>query len=137
MLINFLKNKGHDKFLRTFRSQIVLIPIPLHRRRLNWRSYNQSALLAEEVAKEFDLEIDLNRLLRLKHRSPQTEIKEHEQRLANAKDIFFCQPSPSLNQKTIILVDDVATTGSTLDEAARVFKEAGVKRVIGLVVAKG
>ena len=133
----YLRQKKLDKFLENYRQQILLIPIPLHWRRLNWRSYNQSELLAEEIAKEFNLKIESNILTKSKHQKPQAELKDKEERIKNAKNIFACTRSDLVQDKVIILVDDISTTGSTLDEAARILKEAGAEKVIGLVVAKG
>jgi len=123
--------------METYCQQILVIPIPLYRRRLNWRSYNQSELLAEELAKEFNLKIDKNILKREKYQIPQAELKDKAKRIENSKNIFSCRERQKIAGQTIILVDDVATTGSTLDEGAKVLKESGAEKVIGLVIAKG
>lgn len=137
LMATYLRHKKLDKLLENYRRHLVLVPTPLHRRRLNWRSYNQSELLAEELAKEFNLHLENRVLTRSKHQTPQAEIKDKEKRTRNAQNIFFCQNSEKIKDKTIILVDDICTTGSTLDEAARILKASGAEKVIGLVVAKG
>lgn len=136
LLIKFLRKQEKDLFFTTDREQLVVIPVPLHPRRWRWRSYNQSGLLATDIAHAFDLPLDTKNLLRHKHRRPQTEL-EPEAREANASGIFSCAPSSIFRDKTVILVDDVCTTGSTLDSCAQVLKAAGARQVIGLVVAKG
>ncbi|MBI2676789.1 MAG: ComF family protein [Candidatus Yanofskybacteria bacterium] len=137
LLIKFLKEKNKDRFFDSYRSEVVLIPLPLHRLRLNWRSYNQSELLAEELAGEFKLEIAVGVLERTKNKKPQAEIENKEERIKNTEGIFVCPRPEKIKNKTVVLVDDIATTGATLDECARILKEAGAKKVIGLVVAKG
>ena len=89
-----------------------------------------------EVARAFNLRIETRELLRVRHRRPQTEL-DPKVREKNASGVFSYSPSKILASKTVILVDDVCTTGSTLDSCAKVLKEAGVQKVIGLVVAKG
>src|SRR3989344_4397171 len=81
--------------------------------------------------------IDNNVLLRLKHKTPQAELKDKRERTRNSKNIFACPRSDLVQGKVVILVDDISTTGSTLDEAARILKKSGAEKVIGLVVAKG
>ncbi|MBI2057692.1 MAG: ComF family protein [Candidatus Yanofskybacteria bacterium] len=137
LLIRFLKQKNKDRFFDSYRSEIVLVPLPLHRLRLNWRSYNQSELLADELAGEFKLEIAVDVLDRIKSKKPQAEIENKEERIKNTEGIFICRQPEKIKNKTILLVDDITTTGATLDECARILKEAGAEKVIGLVVAKG
>lgn len=137
LVIAYLRQKKFDKFLENYREQILLIPAPLHRYRLNWRSYNQSELLAQELAKEFNLNLENGVLVRWKHKKPQAEIGDKTARAENIKNIFLCQEAEKIKGKTIVLVDDISTTGSTLNEAAKVLKQAGAEKVIGLVVAKG
>ena len=137
LLEDYLRRKKIDKLLENYHQQILLVPIPLHQRRFNWRSYNQSQLLAQSLAKKFNLKMENNVLLRLKHKTPQAELKDKRERTRNSKNIFACPRSDLVQGKVVILVDDISTTGSTLDEAARILKKSGAEKVIGLVVAKG
>lgn len=137
LLVKFLKQKSLDKVLANYRSVIKTLPIPLHPRRLNWRSYNQAELLAREISREFNLEIESGVLARRQNKKAQAEIENKEERWANASGIFSCLSAEKIKNKTILLIDDIATTGSTLDEAAKILKENGAEKVIGLVVAKG
>ena len=68
---------------------------------------------------------------------PQAELKDKEKRIKNAQNIFTSLEKEKIKGKTIILVDDISTTGSTLNEAAKVLKQSGAEKIIGLVVAKG
>jgi len=122
--------------------QFLIVPIPLHERRLRYRGFNQAELLAQKVAQHFNLEISNNILVRKIFTEPQAKFKEdYEKRRANLKNIFVVDPEQSrrksIANKIIILIDDVATTGTTLIEAARTLKENNAKEVWALTVAKG
>jgi len=137
LLLKFLEEKEKNKFVENHAGQLLLVPMPIHRLRLNWRSYNQSELIAQELAEKIKLEIAADVLLRVKNKKPQAEIKNKEERSANIEGIFYCPTPERVNNKIILLVDDVATTGSTLNQAAKTLRQAGALKVIGLVVAKG
>jgi ComF family protein len=117
-----------------------IVPVPLHRRRLRWRGFNQSRLLAEclsaGLAPPMNVEI-LDALERTKHKKPQMEIKKYRDRLANAAGIFSLKVDPAkIKNARILLVDDIATTGATLQECAKVLKAAGASRVFAAVIAR-
>lgn len=132
IIINYLNSLGP----RIDLSDSIIIPVPLHRRRFNYRGYNQALLLAESVAKEFDLNIIQNCLLRIRNKKPQAEL-EKEKRMKNVQGVFKCLDSEKIKNKNIILIDDVYTTGATMNECARILKENGAKKVIGLAIARG
>jgi ComF family protein len=117
-----------------------IVPVPLHPRRLRWRGFNQSLLLAEKIAEELipPLKIRvLNALKRQKYNRPQVEISNYSERFENVKDVFSLGgDSPEVRSKTILLVDDIATTGATLEKCAKALKEAGAKKVFAVVVAR-
>ncbi len=112
----------------------LLIPVPLHKKRYNWRGFNQAQMIADCLAKNFNLTTN-NQLIRHKHKKAQAKLKEAERKI-NIQGCFAWQ-GPKLDNQQIILIDDVVTTGSTLNECAKVLKKAGAKKVWGLVVAKG
>ena len=122
----------------------VLVPIPLTWRRKINRGFNQSELLAKELSPILNCHF-MNLLKRQKFNAPQAKIQDWKKRKENISGAFILSPSypqiyrcrTSIKDAKVILVDDVATSGATLEEAARVLKEAGVKEVYGLVVAKG
>lgn len=113
----------------------LIIPVPLHKRKLRWRGFNQAELLAQEVAAYYNLPLLNNVLIKTKRTKPQVELTE-EQRKENIKGVFQCSRPELIKNKKILLIDDVATTGSTLSECARVLKEAGAKEVRKLFLAK-
>src|SRR3989344_966364 len=112
----------------------ALVPVPLHKRRLRHRSYNQAALIAEALARRLNLEY-LPVLRKVKKTKSQIDLPR-EERLLNVKDSFDCEPHPSLRGRKIILIDDVATTGATLNECARELKKQNASEIWGLVVAR-
>lgn len=116
-------------------SRDIILPIPLHRRRYLERGFNQAELLARVWAKHLDLPVLSNALVRRRSTKKQVGLGGEERRrnLANA---FVLKKSLSPSTQTVILVDDVFTTGSTLQECARVLKEGGVREVWGLTVAR-
>lgn len=123
---------GHSLFKDL--TQVIVIPVPLHKKRLNWRGFNQAELIAEEISKHFNLPIQKD-LIRIKENKIQAKLKEKE-RYENVKGCFSWAGG-NLKGKKIILIDDVLTTGATLNECARILKSAGADEVWGIVVAKG
>lgn len=122
-----------------FFENALLIPVPLHKKRLRWRGFNQAELLSLEISRNLDIPMVNDILIRTKHNLPQVNIKNSQERKENIKRAFQLSPRPSLNirNKTIILVDDVCTTGATLEECAKVLKRLKPKQIWGLVVARG
>ena len=138
----------------------ILIPIPLHPKRLRWRGFNQAELLAQVISKELNIPVINNLLIRTKHTQPQAKIENAQQRKENIKQAFGLNPQEvwhnqvgtfetkvpldrpdlylnNLSNKTLILIDDISTTGATLKECAKILKSLKPKEIFGLVIAKG
>jgi len=130
----FLKTKNIPNVILDFRRNVV-VPVPLAKKRLRWRGFNQAELLARGLANHFGLDLSLNELVRTKHKKPQAKLNER-QRQVNIKDCFSWQ-GDDLARRNVILIDDVVTTGSTLNECAKILKANGAGEVWGLVVSKG
>lgn len=107
-------------------------PMPLFWQRENWRGFNQAKILAKIVAKKFNLPI-IDSLERIRQVKPQADLSRKE-RLENVKNIFKVKPGEL--SEAILLVDDVWTTGATMNEAIKTLKKAGVKKVWGLTLAR-
>lgn len=116
----------------------IIVPIPIHKSRLRARGYNQSLLIAELLQLKLLNEIAVvpDALVRVRPTKSQTELKNYDEREKNVLGSFAVQNEESIAGKTVLLFDDVYTSGATMREAARELKRAGVRRVIGLVFAK-
>jgi ComF family protein len=112
----------------------ALVPVPLHDRRLRERGYNQSALLARELGKLTGLPVVEGCLSRRIYVSSQARSASIEERKRNVTDAFNCRDR-RLKDKNVILIDDVSTSGATLNACAGVLKAAGATGVRGLVIA--
>lgn len=113
----------------------VIIPIPLHSKRLKERGYNQGLLLAKELGKIIGLQVDENSLKKLRHTSPQARTASLEERRSNINDAFSCGTG-NLRGIRVILIDDVTTSGATMDACAAALKKAGAASVWGFTFAR-
>lgn len=120
-------------------SDFLLIPIPLHRHRLHYRGFNQAQLIAVKLAEYFKIAHKPDILQRKTSTTPQAKIKDTEKRKINLKNTFCINPefAQEIKGKTILLIDDVITTGATMAEAAKILKENNAKEVWALTIAKG
>lgn len=114
----------------------VVAPVPLHWRRRWSRGYNQSEVLARALADRLGLPCRPGWLRRVRHTPFQTE-QAPSARRENVKAGFAARPRPQLRDKTVLLVDDVLTSGSTASEAARALRAAGAAKVVVAVLAHG
>ena len=113
----------------------VLVPVPLHPRRLRERGYNQSGLIARELGRLTGIPVYEKNLERSLFTGQQTRTAGVEERKINVAGAFSCPPDAWLDRQ-VILVDDVATSGATLDACAAALKEAGAVSVWGLTLAR-
>ncbi|MBI3744289.1 MAG: ComF family protein [Chloroflexi bacterium] len=124
-----------DDFLEQHHLDVdTIIPVPLHRDRLRQRGYNQAELIAKAVALWRGLPLDAHCVERTRHSPPQARSGSSGARWAQVRDVF--RPTRPLFDKRILLIDDVCTTGATLDACAQALKNAGASSVIGLTVAR-
>jgi ComF family protein len=112
----------------------VLVPVPLHPRRLRERGYNQVALLAKELGRRTGLPVAEDMLVRRRDTRPQVSVANREERVRNAEESFAC--GADVREVAVLLIDDVATTGSTLSACAAALKGSGAKSVWGLTLAR-
>ena len=123
----------------------ILIPIPLSRKRLRERGYNQAQLICEELIKinnlrhGVDVQLENNILIKIKETEHQARIKDRHARLKNIIGSFAIKNTEEnvrkIKSKNIILIDDVLTTGATLSEAKKTLKQWGARKVIAFTVA--
>ncbi len=114
----------------------IIVPLPLHSKRLRERGYNQSWLLAKNLSDKFKIPLVDNVLYKIKNTPSQVSIKNRAERLKNLNDSFSAKNIHLIKSGSVILIDDVTTTGATINEAARVLKDSGAKKVIGFTVAR-
>lgn len=134
-LIQSLTNEIQNQGLKNFFQEFVLIPVPLHKKRFFWRGFNQSELLATSLSQKLDIPINKELVQRIKNTKPQTKLTADE-RKKNLVEAFSVHTDQNYKQK-FLLIDDVITTGSTLNEIAKVLKQAGAQEVWAATVAHG
>jgi ComF family protein len=129
-----LMARGCQEFIEACGADLI-VPVPLHAKRLRWRGFNQSVLLARQIGRIHHLPMDPFLLLRGKDTTPQTQLSEEERR-RNMRSAFAVHPEKSVQGKTVLLIDDVYTSGATVNECSRTLKRAGAKEVYVLTLAR-
>jgi len=125
------------------RQEIVFVSVPLHPRRLAWRDFDQAQLLAKTIGEMLAVPVAEKVLVRDRYTPPQAEIDNQTERKLNLKDAFSLAKNLTqknkdlLKNKTVILVDDVATTGVTLQECTKALRLLSPREIWGLVIARG
>jgi ComF family protein len=125
-----IRNQELDGYFNNY----VIIPVPLHNRRFNWRGFNQAQLLSQALSLELNAPVDENLVKRSKFTQPQTTLTADE-RQKNITGAF--EAIGDISGKKIIIVDDVVTSGATLNEIAKLLKRHGALEVWGLTAAHG
>lgn len=113
----------------------LVVPVPLHPKRLRWRGFNQAALLAAEVAKRLGCKLDTTSLVRIVATPPQTA-HDLETRRRNVRHAFAVRRPDRIANQRMLLVDDVMTTGATANECARTLRAAGARSVDVFTLAR-
>ena len=132
LLANWLFLAGHDIFEKGID---IIIPVPLHYARLFKRKYNQSAVLAAGLSKLSGFHVDYKSLRKVRHTTPQIQCSG-KQRTKNVRNAFEVISPENIQNKRIVLIDDVFTTGATLTECAKALEKAGAKSVDALTIAR-
>lgn len=125
----------NEKICGIFKKYDIMMPVPIHNKRKKQRGYNQSALIAKEIAKQIE-ELEYQEVVeKVKDTLPQSSLKK-EQRRVNIQNVYKIKKKAKIEQKKVILLDDIYTTGSTVNAIAKVLKENGVKEILVLTIAK-
>ncbi len=141
-VLHYLKYKNHEELgivlgsmhaeqlskSDLFTELDVVIPVPLHPNKLKKRGYNQAALLAKGYSEMLNIILDEQSLIRIEDTSTQTRKNRYE-RYENMNEMFRCVDEKNIRDKNILLIDDVITTGSTLESCAVELLKAGCKKV--------
>lgn len=130
LLNRYLENLNADL------SGFAILPIPLHPKRLKERGFNQSRILAEIAAEKIKADLITDCLIRNKNTSTQAELKNYETRMANVSNCFAVENPEKIKNRDVIIIDDVFTSGATINEAVKILKSRGAKKIIALVIAK-
>ena len=132
-LVNFLiKN---EKIFENIKKYDTIIPVPISKGRFNERGYNQSLLIAREIMDNTDLELQNNCLIKTKNIIEQSKLNK-ENREKNIQGVYNLKNEELLENKKILLIDDIYTTGSTVNECSRIIKQGNPKKIGVLVLAK-
>jgi competence protein ComFC len=116
----------------------ILIPIPLSKKRLRERGFNQAEIICKEIIKLDEnkyLQMNTRSLYKIRDTEHQARIKNRADRLKNLSGTFEIKEVGAVKDKNIILIDDVTTTGATLAEAKTILKSAGAKKIIAFTIA--
>lgn len=113
----------------------IIIPVPISKKRLKQRGYNQSYLIAKELAKILNIEVDNQILQKIKNNSAQSILNKNE-REHNVKNVYKLFSNKNIIGKKILLIDDIYTTGSTVNECSKILKLAKVAKIDVLTLAK-
>jgi|LSQX01.1.fsa_nt_gb ComF family protein len=130
LIVQKIRAENHDI---TFDSVVY---IPMNKKAIRERGYNQAHLLAQVIAKEIDCELIKNALIKTRQTLPQRELTRH-QRQKNIKNAFDINKSINIKEKTILIVDDIYTTGATINECSKVLINNGAKKVYSATIAVG
>ncbi|MDP1706484.1 MAG: phosphoribosyltransferase family protein [bacterium] len=143
VLIDKYLEKTQKELTNWLSEETILIPIPLHRQKEKERGFNQSWLLTQAAIKILSTQnpdkffsAEQKILERTKNTSSQTQCKNYDQRKKNIEGSFSIKNPEKIKNKTVIIVDDVFTSGATMREAIKIIKPAGAKKIMALVIAK-
>lgn len=132
----FLKNLKNNKKIYLFLKKYdIIIPVPISKKREKQRGYNQSSLLAKEISKDFNIKYNEKILMKDIHTEPQSSLSK-EDRIKNVKNVYSVKNSEKIINRNILLIDDIYTTGNTVNECSRVLKQSGAKNIGILTIAK-
>lgn len=131
--VNFLLK--NEKFFKILKSYDTIIPVPISSERRNERGYNQSELLAKELAKKLNIECVKNCLIKNKNIIEQSRLTKAE-RQKNIQGVYILKNKERLINKKLLLIDDIFTTGSTVNECCKILKQANPRKIDVFTIAK-
>lgn len=131
--VNFLLKD--TKIFENIKNYDTIIPVPISNKRLKTRGYNQSFLIAREIAKQLDLRLVNNCLVKTKNIIEQSKLNK-EERMENIKGVYKLQNEKLIDSKKILLIDDIYTTGSTVNECSKILRKGNPNKIGILVLAK-
>ena len=130
---NFLLK--NEKFVEIIKSYDIIIPVPVSKERRKKRGYNQSGLIAKEISKKLNIPINQTSLKKVKNIVAQSTLNK-EQREKNIQGAYILKNAKSLKSKKVLIIDDIYTTGSTINECSKILYEVGTNKIGALTIAK-
>ena len=131
--INFLME--NEKLCEQIQQYNLIVPVPISKKRLKQRGYNQSGLIGKKMAKMLNIKYEDNVLNKIKDNIPQSQLKQ-EKRAINVQGIYNVKWTHKIYGKTILIVDDIFTTGNTVNECSKVLKQAGAENIGVFTIAR-
>ena len=131
--LEFIKN--NKKICAQIKKYDIIIPVPVSKKRFKQRGYNQSALIAKNLAKTLNIDYKENVLIKIKDNKPQSEMGQ-DKRKSNVKDVYKIKNQEKIYQKRVLILDDIFTTGNTVNECAKVLIENSANNVGIFTIAK-
>ncbi len=132
-IVNFLLK--NEKLFKILKSYDTIIPVPISAKRYKERGYNQSYLIAKEIAKNLKIKCNNNSLLKAKNIIEQSKLNK-EERQTNIKGAYVLINKKTLQDKKILLIDDIYTTGSTVKECSKILMQAKPQKIGIFTIAK-
>ena len=131
--LEFLNN--YQKEYIQFKIYDIIIPVPISKKRKRERGYNQSLLIAREISSKEKIKLGDNVMSKVKNNNTQSKLNK-EERAQNVKNVYKITNNKEIIDKNILLIDDIYTTGATLNECSKMLKQAGAKMIDVLTIAK-
>jgi ComF family protein len=132
-IVNFLLK--NEKFFKIVESYDTIIPVPISKKRKKERGYNQSELIAREIARNLPIEYNNRCIFKIKNIVEQSKLNK-EERQKNIQGVYELRNQKLIQNKKILLIDDIYTTGSTVNECSKILGQAQPKKIGILTVAK-
>lgn len=127
-----LKN---EKFVEIIKSYDIIIPVPLSKKRMKERGYNQSELIAKEISKTLNIALNKRGLIKKQNTVAQSTLNK-EERQQNSKGAYSLRYQKKIQSKKVLIVDDIYTTGSTVNECSKIILKANPEKIGILTIAK-
>lgn len=131
--VNFLKN--NQKMCIQIKKYDIIVPIPISKKRMKQRGFNQSALIAKSIAKMLKIDYDDKNIIKIKENKKQSELNK-EERYKNVQGVYKILNGKKFQQKKILLIDDIFTTGNTVNECSRLLKNEDARKIGIFTIAK-
>ena len=113
----------------------TIIPVPISKKRMKERGYNQSTLIAKELSKKIKIDLEINCIIKVKNVKEQSKLNK-EQREKNIQNVYELKNKQKIINKKILLIDDIYTTGSTVNECSKILGQGKTAQIDVLVVAR-